>query len=598
MAAVFLKVLNMSIAAGWLVLAVVLLRLLLKKAPKWTHVLLWGLVAVRLLLPFSIESALSLIPSADTIPETVLTGPSFDIQSGIPPVDDRVNGYLGSHYYEGVTRPAGQGLQVMSVLTVLWLAGMGLMTVYCAISYLRLRRQVSTAVRLRERIFQSEHVRSPFVLGILRPRIYLPMDMETQEQALVIAHELSHIRRRDHWWKPLGFVLLSIHWFNPLLWLAYALLCRDIELACDEKVVKALDPALRADYSQALLRCSVSRSAIAACPLAFGEVGVKERVKNVLNYKKPAFWLIIAAVIVCVAVAVCFLTDPKEEPQDGPVIEVTPSAVTVWYEYDNPEYSQGGQWTLDAFPGVTFAFEPGGKLTATANGEQTVIPTYANIQNIYVTDLNGDGCPEICTDGPGTIFSSASFCTSKVLVYDYANQARYTMGIYEGVSILESNLHLSGITSYRPIISYPYNYSLRVENGHLICEQKSLGGEEAQVTGLLALLDTADGAMLYLAPLPDELVFPKSYAWQGTDEFEQVSFTLFRDGTFTLSPSLVSSYLAQGTYTLSGDTLTLTCDSFVYTFTVLEDGLQFELKGASGIGIPDGAIFQRNTAEQ
>ena len=161
---------------------------------------------------------------------------------------------------------------------------------------------------------------SPFVLGLIKPKIYLPFNMNEKDMEHVVAHEMAHIRRKDHLWKPLGFILLTLHWFNPLMWLGYVLLCRDIELACDEKVIKELDHDARADYSQALLTCSVNRRMIAACPLAFGEVGVKDRVKSVLNYKKPAFWIIIAAIVACVAVAVCFLTNPpaKEVNLDFP----------------------------------------------------------------------------------------------------------------------------------------------------------------------------------------------------------------------------------------------------------------------------------------
>ena len=187
---------------------------------------------------------------------------------------------------------------------------MCILALYTLISYWRLQRKVSEAVILRENIFQSENVGSPFVLGIIKPRIYLPYNMDEQDLEHVVAHERAHIRRKDHLWKPLGFLLLTIHWFNPLMWLAYVLLCRDIELACDEKVIQELGNEQRANYSQALVACSVNRRMIAACPLAFGEVGVKERVKSVLNYKKPAFWVIVASVIACVVVAVCFLTNP------------------------------------------------------------------------------------------------------------------------------------------------------------------------------------------------------------------------------------------------------------------------------------------------
>lgn len=309
----FLKIVNLSISAGWLILAVLLLRFILKRAPKWIHVLLWGIVALRLVCPFSIESALSLIPSAETIPLNIRQDPVPVIHSGVGILNDAVNPIL-SQSSTPMTGASANPLQItLAILEFLWILGMLAMAFYTALSYWRLRRRVAAAVRLRDNILQSENVRSPFVLGILCPRIYLPFKINAQDRAHVIAHEQAHIRRRDHWWKPLGFLLLTIHWFNPLMWLAYALLCRDIELACDERVIKRLGSEQRADYTQALVACSLSRRTSAACPLAFGEVGVKARVRSVMNYKKPAFWTVILAVALCIVAAVCFLTNPKSD---------------------------------------------------------------------------------------------------------------------------------------------------------------------------------------------------------------------------------------------------------------------------------------------
>lgn len=313
MADLFLKLLNASISASYLVAAVVLLRLALKKAPKWVFPMLWGMVALRLLFPISIESALSLQPSAQPIPPDIAMAPHPAINSGIPMVNQAVNPIIAEAFAPSPTASANP-LQIwLWVGGWVWLAGMMVMLLYTLITYLRLRRRVSTAVPVGERICQGETVASPFVLGLIRPRIYLPVGLDEKERSYIVAHEQAHIRRKDHLWKPLGFALLAVHWFNPIMWLAYILLCRDIELACDEKVIKQLGREGRADYSQALLRCSVSRRSIAACPLAFGEVGVKQRVKSVLSYKKPAFWIIAAAVISSAVLAVCFLTDPKEE---------------------------------------------------------------------------------------------------------------------------------------------------------------------------------------------------------------------------------------------------------------------------------------------
>ena len=310
MSDLFLKIINMSISASWLVLAVLLLRFVLKKAPKWINVLLWGIVAVRLAFPFSIESALSLIPSAETISPGIMMDTVPSVQTGVPAINSVINPVIGSSLAPAPGDSANP-LQIwIPILSFVWVVGVVTLLLYTVVSYWRLRRKVSEAVILRDNIFQSGNVASPFVLGVFRPRIYLPYNMDEQDLSHVVAHEQAHIRRRDHWWKPLGFLLLTIHWFNPLMWLAYVLLCRDIELACDEKVIKELGNEQRADYTQALVACSVNRRMIAACPLAFGEVGVKERVKSVMNYKKPAFWVIVLAVIACTAVAVCFLTNP------------------------------------------------------------------------------------------------------------------------------------------------------------------------------------------------------------------------------------------------------------------------------------------------
>lgn len=310
MSELFLKIVNMSISASWVVIAVLTLRFCLKKAPKWVNVLLWGIVAARMVFPFSIESVLSLIPSAETISPTVMMEQTPSVQTGVPALNHVINPVISSSFTPAPGASANP-LQIwIPVLTGIWLFGIAALFLYSAVSYWRLHRKVCEAVILRGNIYQSEKVCSPFVLGIIKPKIYLPYHMDSREMDHVIAHEQTHIRRKDHWWKPLGFLLLTIHWFNPLMWLSYILLCRDIELACDEKVIREMGNEQRADYTQALVACSVNRRVIAACPLAFGEVGVKERVKSVMNYKKPAFWIVLASVIVCAVIAVCFLTNP------------------------------------------------------------------------------------------------------------------------------------------------------------------------------------------------------------------------------------------------------------------------------------------------
>ena len=363
----FLKIINMSISASWLVLAVLILRFVLKKAPKWINVLLWGIVAIRLICPFSFESTLSLIPSAETIPLNIGMDTTPTINSGISAINNAVNPIIS----QSNTPMAGASVNLLQITIgiyeYIWIFGMIALALYTAISYWRLRRKVDTAVRYKDNIFQSENVSFPFVLGIIKPRIYLPFKMNGQYLEYVVAHEQAHICRKDHWWKPLGFLLLMIHWFNPLMWLAYVLLCRDIELACDEKVIKELGNEQRGDYTQALVACSVNRRMIAACPLAFGEVSVKERVKSVMNYKKPAFWVIIISVIVCVGVAVCFLTNPKQDSYTLRI--VVPAGSQEKFVYTDEEVSTIRNsikiWSGDGLGDTEVVLSPVNKTTET-----------------------------------------------------------------------------------------------------------------------------------------------------------------------------------------------------------------------------------------
>lgn len=310
---VFLKLVNLSISASWLILAVLVLRVVLKKAPKWVMPLLWGVVALRLVCLFSIESALSLIPSAETIPSEIVTETREPVLYEQATLDIVTNPTLPSAAEVPVGVSRQQAQVDFNIYSILWLAGMAALLVHALVSAGKLKRKLATAILLRDNIYESEFVDSPFVFGVVKPNIYLPMHMDEGTAAYVIAHERAHLARRDHWWKVLGYLVLALHWFNPLVWVAYILFCRDIELACDEKVVKGLDGAARADYSQALLSCAAPGRAVAACPLAFGEGNIKMRVKSALHYKKPAFWVAAAAVLAVVIVAVCFLTNPKSE---------------------------------------------------------------------------------------------------------------------------------------------------------------------------------------------------------------------------------------------------------------------------------------------
>lgn len=323
MEAVFLKMFNMSITASWLILAVILIRFVFKKAPKWINCALWALVGVRLLCPFSFESVLSLIPSAETVPPNIGYSDLPSINSGISAVNQAVNPIISQNFAPDYTESVNPMQIVTAVASAIWLVGVAALLIYSLVSYIRIRRRVKISMPLDGSILLCDGISSPFILGIIKPKIYLPSAMPEEQRQYVIAHEKAHLKRRDHWWKPLGFFVLTAYWFNPLIWAAYILLCRDIELACDERVIKSMGEESKKSYSEALLSCSVPRKMITACPVAFGEVGVKDRIKNVLSYKKPAFWIIVAAVVISIIAAVCFMTNPSNSDIGGKVYEVS-----------------------------------------------------------------------------------------------------------------------------------------------------------------------------------------------------------------------------------------------------------------------------------
>lgn len=306
MSAVFIKLLNMSITASWIVLAVILLRFPLKKAPKWIMGILWGFVAFRLIYPFPLESTFSFLPSAEPIPQNIIIANTPTGNSALPILNETVNSFI--------LKSADGETHILQTIvffsSVIWIIGISVMLLYMALSYLRIHSKVRTAVQLKENIRICDCISTPFILGIFRPRIYLPSSINNADTDFVLMHEKAHLKRKDHFWKFFGFLLLAVYWFNPILWVAYILFCKDIELACDEKVLRQAGTEIKKPYSNALINCSVSEKTISACPIAFGEVGVKERIKGILHYKKPKFWIILTAVTVCVIAGVCLLTNP------------------------------------------------------------------------------------------------------------------------------------------------------------------------------------------------------------------------------------------------------------------------------------------------
>ncbi len=323
---IFLNVFNRSLAAGWLILAVIVVRFLLKKAPRRLSCVLWAVVAVRLLCPFFPASSFSLIPSGETISaEAVRFAPAPAIDSGIPALNEALNPMIGERFAPAPGTSVNPLYIWTAVAGIVWLVGVAVMAGYALLSSLRMRSVVREAVPLEsgaalpDNVWLCDAVRSPFILGIVRPKIYLPSGITREQMLCILAHEQAHVERLDHCLKPFGWLLLSVYWFHPLVWIAYMLFCRDLELACDEKVVGGMDLDGRKAYSHALLACSLQRKMIFSYPLAFGEIGVRERVKGILHYRKPAGWLAAVAVLACAAVAVCFLTDPKEKTDDSKI---------------------------------------------------------------------------------------------------------------------------------------------------------------------------------------------------------------------------------------------------------------------------------------
>lgn len=314
---IFISLVDKSINAGWLILAVIVVRFLLKDAPKFVRCILWCLVGIRLLIPFSIESTFSLVPSRNVMPpETVY---SVSTENGSEMWWDESG--ITENYIPIVDKRMNPLPIAWSVGTYIWIVGMIFLGCYTIITYVRLKRRMRDAVRLQGNIFQSEKVKTPFVMGVVKLVIYIPYHLTEAERECVIAHERAHIKRGDHFWKPIAFAVLTLYWFQPLVWLAYVLFCKDIELACDEKVLREIGLHNKRVYSQTLLDCSVTNHTIAACPIAFGETGVKMRIKNIVNYKKPTLWILLLSFTAVAVVTVCFMTSPKEVQTEEVVLE-------------------------------------------------------------------------------------------------------------------------------------------------------------------------------------------------------------------------------------------------------------------------------------
>lgn len=551
MEAVFLKLLNMSISATWLVLAVLILRLFLKKAPKAVHVFLWALVGIRLLLPVSVESMFSLIPSVQTIPPEITYAQTPEIHTGISILNQAVNPIIAQSFTPNPATSANP-LQIwVAIGWNVWLLGAVCMLLYSAISYIRLRWQVRVNLQTEKNVFLCDRVDNPFILGIFRPRIYLPSGMHEDQQQYVLAHEYAHLKRKDHWWKPLGFLLLSLHWFNPILWVAYILLCRDIEFACDEKVIKDMDAHSKKGYSETLVACSMQRRFIMACPLAFGEVGVKARIKSVLHYKKPAFWIILICILLCVALSIGFLTDPISRTTIDPTLQRFLESQIC--DLNHGSHSQGDYYAAD----LEILH------TKTKGNEITVYAWVLYSEYIYdgeLRDVSGSHIPTVLTvKKDQSDYILLEYWTPRDGSY-YPKDIRAKFPWY---------LHRKALDSQQYI---------KQQQARL--DAKAMAYFQAQaVTSVFTYADSPD----YISPT--------------------LSLN-FKDNTFQFSYSAFSSYIPMGSFTLQNDRLIAKTDDgkYTYIFSRHPDGWAFAEDPSSPLPqyrypdglqtpVPDGALF-------
>lgn len=441
MSDVFIKILNMSLSASWLILAVMVLRILLKKAPRQSMCLLWGLVALKLIIPFSPESVLSLIPSNEVIPDNITMESHPHINSGIVYIDTAVNPVMESNLSPRIGDSVNPMQVVAHIAGIIWCIGVICCLAYALISFIRLKMKVRASKKIGRNIYACDEVVSPFILGILRPVIYIPSGMGRETTDYVIAHENAHLKRGDHFWKPLGFIILSVYWFNPLCWVAYILLCRDIEYACDEKVIRDKDNEYVNSYSQALLDCNAQRKIIAACPLAFGETDVKGRIRGILNYKKPAFWVILISLIACVICAICFMTKPKQEEPETAIAEADTESAPDEGETDpGDSYSVILQLTNADRNSVQKWYEAPGDIVYFPDGEYKVNFIDMTGENEYYGILFYNMYDVYYKDDPD--YDSEFACSRFISAFVQSNLLRESMK--DKVSITSGN----GDTSY------------------------------------------------------------------------------------------------------------------------------------------------------
>lgn len=601
MTSLFIKSVNMSISAGWIVLAVLLLRVFLKKTPQWVKPLLWAIVGLRLIMPFSMPSIVSLLPSTETISPQIMYETKPKIDTGISILDNAVNPIISQSFAPNPGDSANP-LQIwIPIFAIIWLIGIAVMLSYMIVSYIILRKSMKTAVLYAgdgaaektsggSSIYLSDKISFPFVLGFFRPVIYLPFSIKEHDIKYVLAHERTHIARKDHFFKPFSFLLLSVYWFHPLLWLAYLLLGKDMEFACDEQVIGRLPREERADYSQALLSCSIGQRKMSVYPLAFGEVSVKDRVKNVLNYKKPAFWLIVAAGVIVGVLGACFLTDPVDFYQRDEVeTDAAVSGYSSWFTVSGEVLGSS-----NAAVKMTEWARQNGKEPILADNAEVIAVTIGNVEEL---DTFWETMKKELTFQK--LLAQPGFYSYVKKMLSAEEQAGLPLILFY---IPNGNL----INEYSIESVQKYDEKLTVLVGR--AERKK--EEDINFDGCLIALQVGREYIQEVSGY-DILVEPETKVDGTTNDSEVLaaytckdskgamapSVTLYEDGEFTFFFSAYSSYIGYGTYKMDEDTLTLRTDDgrFLYTFVIAEDTLVFDGENSSEAlwysNITDGAVF-------
>ena len=549
----FLNHINISITASYIALAVILFRFLLKKAPKKYTCILWLLVAFRLILPnsdnmFIFTSIFSLIPSTEVLPNTLIdnTSPQFNINVGVEQIDKRINAFLDNRYAEGVTVPANTGSSLMNILGFVWIIVCIGILIYAVGSYIYLHRKTRASICVKGNTFICDYISTPFILGMVRPRILLPSALSEEESQYILAHEKAHLKRLDYVWKPIGLLLLAVHWFNPIMWISYILFCRDIELACDEYVIKNMNAEDKKTYSTVLLKFSIPKKLLSAYPLAFGEIGIRERIKAVFQYKKPAVITSILAVILCIVTALCFLANPKkttlieevDELQSSDIYSIDLDDGNVFSTTENESYIETimdelNEIEMGRIPFKTEKFNVEFKTIVLYDSDSKSYESIDESDKYWEFNFNSE-CNEVWI-GNGKNFSA---------IYKIYNPEKV-------IQLFES------IEKNNNIKSNPY----------------------------------------------------KKYVYSDSEnELTQPRIILFeQDHSFQFLYSLLSSYLNWGYYEIKDDNLILRTDDgkYIYSFKIEENGLIFDAENSTELPeykyyfdedaeapVPDGAFFE------